>query len=62
MASGTNGKAEALVEKLSDRNYQTWKIEMKWFLKGKGLLDYALGKIELGEGISREEGSPDERR
>jgi len=48
MASTTSGKAEALVEKLSDRNYRTWKIEMKWFLKGKGLLDYALGKIETG--------------
>jgi len=47
--NATNNKNEALVEKLSDRNYRTWKTEMKWFLRGKGLLDYALGRIEINE-------------
>lgn len=55
MASVTSGRAEVLVEKLSDRNYRTWKVEMKWFLKGKRLLDYALGKIEPGGGITAAE-------
>lgn len=46
----TDNKSEALrIEKLSDRNYQTWKTEMKCFLRGKGLLDYALEKIELDD-------------
>lgn len=47
--NATSNKNEALVEKLSDRNYRTWKIEMKWFLRGKELLDYALGKIDINE-------------
>lgn len=42
-------KSEALIEKLSDRNYRTWKNEMKWFLRGKGLLDYALGRVEISD-------------
>lgn len=46
---------EALIEKLSDRNYRTWKNEMKWFLRGKGLLDYALGKIKIDESTSEAE-------
>jgi len=45
----TGKKNEALIEKLFDRNYRTWKNEMKWFLIGKELLDYALGKIELND-------------
>ncbi|XP_015430586.1 PREDICTED: uncharacterized protein LOC107187094 [Dufourea novaeangliae] len=37
------------IAKLSDNNYRTWKIEMKWYLKGKGLLDHVLRKVELAE-------------
>lgn len=47
--NATDNKSEALIEKLSDRNYRTWKTEIKWFLKGIGLLDYALGNIEINE-------------
>lgn len=50
--SAMDKKSEALVEKLSDRNYRTWKNEMKWFLRGKGLLDYALRTVEIGENAS----------
>lgn len=45
-------KNEALVEKLSDRNYRTWKNEMKWFLRGRELLDYALGTAKIEENAS----------
>ena len=45
----TDNKNKGQIEKLSDRNYRTWKTEMKWFLRGKGLLDYALGEIELDD-------------
>lgn len=45
-------KNEALVEKLSDRNYRMWKNEMKWFLKSRGLLEYALGTIKIKDNAS----------
>ena len=35
------------IAKLSDNNYRAWKIEMKGYLKGKGLLEHVLGKIKL---------------
>lgn len=47
--STTDNKSEAIVVKLSDRNYRTWKTEMKWLLRGKALLDYALGKITVND-------------
>lgn len=51
-----NGKQPNLqIAKLSDDNYRTWKIEMRWYLKGKGLLDYAIKKTELDESATAEQ-------
>ena len=47
--SHTDNRSDNVVEKLSDRNYRTWKTEIKWLLKGKGLLGYALGDIILSD-------------
>ncbi|CAK9803102.1 Retrovirus-related Pol polyprotein from transposon TNT 1-94 [Anthophora quadrimaculata] len=35
-------KGEFHITKLSDTNYQSWKTEMCWYLRGKNLLDYVL--------------------
>jgi len=40
-------KNESHITKLSDSNYKIWKIEMKWYLRSKGLLEYALGTITV---------------
>jgi len=40
-------KNESHVAKLSDSNYRIWKTEMKWYLRSKGLLEYALGTITV---------------
>ncbi|CAK9810841.1 Retrovirus-related Pol polyprotein from transposon TNT 1-94 [Anthophora quadrimaculata] len=40
-------QSENRVTKLNNNNYRSWKIEMKWYLRGKGLLDHVLRKIEL---------------
>lgn len=42
-----SSRTEVHINKLSDNNYQTWKVEMKWYLKSKGLLDYVTGKIKI---------------
>jgi len=47
--SHTDNRSDNVVEKLSDRNYRTWKTEIKWLLKGRGLLSYALGEITLSD-------------
>jgi len=40
-------KNESHVAKLSDSNYRIWKTEMKWYLRSKGLLEYALGTVTV---------------
>ena len=47
--SHTDNRSDNVVEKLSDRNYRTWKTEVKWLLKGRGLLNYALSEITQGD-------------
>ena len=47
--SHTDNRSDNVVEKLSDRNYRTWKTEIKWLLKDRGLLSYALGEITLSD-------------
>lgn len=42
------GKNETRVTKLSDNNYRSWKIEIKWYLRRKGLLEHVVNKVELG--------------
>ena len=47
--SHADNRSDNVVEKLSDRNYRTWKTEVKWLLKGRGLLSYALSEITQGD-------------
>ena len=47
--SHTDNRSDNVVEKLSDRNYRTWKTEIKWLLKSRGLLSYALSEITQGD-------------
>jgi len=40
-------KNESHVAKLSDSNYRIWKTEMKWYLRSKRLVEYALVTVTV---------------
>jgi len=48
-------KNESLVAKLSDSNYKVCKTEMKWYLRSKGLLEYALGTLTVSADATESE-------
>nr|XP_012150565.1 PREDICTED: uncharacterized protein LOC100882346 isoform X5 [Megachile rotundata] len=48
-------KGELKITKLSDANYQTWKTEISWYLRGKGLLDHVLTEIKLPQNPTNDE-------
>ncbi|KMQ89263.1 rna-dependent dna polymerase [Lasius niger] len=48
-------KTETHIAKLSDCNYRAWKTEIKWYLKGKSILEYALGTVTLAESATEAE-------
>lgn len=50
-----NTKLDLKITKLSDNNYRTWKTEMKWYLRGKCLLDHVLGNAILDDTATAEQ-------
>lgn len=48
-------KAEFQITKLSDTNYQSWKTEMCWYLRGKGLLDLVMTEKKVGQNATEVE-------
>ncbi|XP_046145043.1 uncharacterized protein LOC123988557 isoform X1 [Osmia bicornis bicornis] len=40
-------QSENRVTRLNNNNYRSWKIEMRWYLTGKGLLDHVLTQVHI---------------